>query len=404
MDHLIVFIYLPGQTEAVPAGRFSYDPEATVGLFEYGQQYLRRSDALAVDPISLPLGRTPLPTSLNDGVYGCLRDAAPDHWGRMVIARELHSAPEALSELDFLLASNATRVGNLDFRRSPDSPEPTAEPPHFHNLGDILVAATEVESGRPDDSGLIHLLQQGSSMGGARPKCTVQWDGDLWLAKFAARNDTLNIPIVEYATMTLAAACGITVPEVKQVAVQGQDVFLVRRFDRKRDDNAFLRTGFLSALSLMQWDQRGWETWDYTQLTAGMRQFCGQADMTELFRRMIFNILIRNTDDHPRNHGFLWDASGCKLSPVYDLVPTICHRGVGFEFNLAMAVGTAGKRATLENAKSRAGQFGLSQDEATTHITDLSQAVSPWTDVFNENGVSDKDIDLLAPSFSTPRI
>ncbi|MEA2083430.1 MAG: hypothetical protein U9O82_04130 [Thermodesulfobacteriota bacterium] len=194
---ITVFIYLPNETVAVPAGIFSHDADAGIGSFSYGRRYVERINALPVDPIALPIGPSPGEVISNGGIYGAFRDASPDYWGRLIIATEAKVPPEAISELDFLLASNATRVGNLDFRLSPDDPEPDLKPPHFNQLADVILAAEKIEMGEQTEDHLLQLLRQGTSMGGARPKCTVEWNKALWIAKFSAHGDTLNIPRIK---------------------------------------------------------------------------------------------------------------------------------------------------------------------------------------------------------------
>lgn len=190
---LYVFSYLPGDIVAVPAGRFDHDSQAGVGMFAYGRRYADRPGALALDAVALPLGVEPMPVVTNGGLYGAFRDASPDYWGRLVISSGLKCPVEALSEVDYLSHANATRVGNLDFRPALDSPEPSLEPPAFQAMQDLLVAAEDLEAGRPVDERCRLMLEQGSSLGGARPKCTVQLDGALWLAKLPSRNDRIII-------------------------------------------------------------------------------------------------------------------------------------------------------------------------------------------------------------------
>ena len=137
-------------------------------------------------------------------------------------------------------------------------------------------------------------------------------------------------------------------------SVGKKDVLLVRRFDREKHKDGWVRKGFLSSLSLMQWDETDRLSWDYGAIADTMRRHTSVNDIQELFRRMVFNILVRNTDDHPRNHGFLFDDSGVELSPAYDIVPSLTQPGVGTAFSLAMSVGARGREASLENALSRA--------------------------------------------------
>ncbi len=397
--NITVFVYLPGERVAVPAGIFSHESDSGIGSFAYGRKYLERTNALPVDPIALPLGPSPREVTTNYGLYGAFRDAAPDYWGRLIIAAERKAPPEALTEIDFLLSANATRVGNLDFRETPDSPEPQLEPPHFNRLAELLDAARKIETGEDVSHHLMHLLRQGTSIGGARPKCTVEWEDALWIAKFPAKDDTLNIPRIEYATMTLAGRCGIRVPAMRLQSVGDRDVLLVRRFDREKTVNGWGRKGFLSSLSLMQWDEADRLVWGYGAVADSMRRHTSAKDIHELFRRMVFNILVRNTDDHPRNHGFLFDDSGIRLSPAYDIVPSITRPGVGTDFSLAMSIGEQGRAATFKNALSRVVRFGLSENEAKAIIEDMMKIVCDWQEHFSSVGCSQSEILALKPSF-----
>jgi serine/threonine-protein kinase HipA len=395
---LTVFIYPPHETKAVPAGIFSHDAETGIGTFSYGRKYLERSNALAVDPVALPMGPPSKEVTTNSGMYGAFRDASPDYWGRLVIATDTKVAPESLSEVDFLLATNATRVGNLDFRHSPEDPEPTLQPPHFDQLADILFAAEKIAMGEQTEQHFLQLLRQGTSMGGAQPKCTVEWDDALWIAKFPAKGDTINIPRIEFATLLLAERCGIRTPEVRVVTVAGREIFLCRRFDREKSADGWLRRGFISALSLRQWDERDRWRWDYPAMADTMRRYSAAADIKELYQRMLFNILVRNTDDHPRNHGFLAAEKTLHLSPAYDIVPSLTRPGVGADFRLAMSIGHFGREATLQNALSRNERFGLTEDEARNLIEQMTKTVQNWKEFFHEQGVSERDIDVLSPS------
>ena len=317
----------------------------------------------------------------------------------MIIATEARIAPEAISELDFLLASNATRIGNLDFRASPNDPEPDLTPPHFNQLADIILAAEKIGRGEPVEEYFLQLLRQGTSMGGARPKCTVEWNDALWIAKFPARSDVLNIPSIEYATMTLAGRCGIRIPEVRIDMVGDKDIFFSQRFDREKVEEGWLRSGLVSGLSLMQWDEMDRLRWDYAAIADTMRRNMSIEYIQELYRRMIFNILVRNNDDHPRNHGFLIDGENMILSPAYDIVPSPAQPGVGTDFRLAMGIGERGREASIENALSRGARFGLSEVEARSIIEELLEKIRGWREHFTRCGVSDQDIRLLAPSF-----
>ena len=400
---IYVFIYLPGDVAAVPAGLFTYDERARIGRFEYGRRYLQRADAVAVDPVALPLSPAAREChESNRGLFGALRDALPDYWGRLVIAAQERVAVEALSEADLMLQPSATRSGNLDFRTSPDAQEPALGPLDFADLADLLAAADHIQAGEPVSVHLARLLAEGTTLGGARPKCTVRWNGELWIAKFPARNEDLNVPRLEYATLRLAQRCGIRVPDVHIVSVGGRDVLLVKRFDRVVMAGGMSRFGYLSALSLLQRDEH--ERIGYPGLAEGMRRhgMHGPRNQPELFRRMVFNVLIRNTDDHARNHGFLFDGTRLQLSPAFDLVPAPARPGIGTEFDLALELGTQGRLATLDNALSRAASFGLGDDAARETVKSLSGVVSRWREHFQADGLDGNTLEKIQYSFMKP--
>jgi serine/threonine-protein kinase HipA len=402
ITRLYVFCYLPGEVAAVPAGRFDHDDVDRVGTFAYGHRYTNRPGALAVDCVALPLGADSMPVATNGGLYGAFRDASPDHWGRLVIASGLKCPVEALSEIDYLSQANATRGGNLDFRPTLDSPEPTLGPPEFQDIADLLVAAEGLEAGRSVDERRRLMLEQGSSLGGARPKCTVQLDGELWLAKFPSRNDRISMPRLEFGTLRLAAGCGLNVPAVRLETIGGRDVFLSRRFDREAVPGGWARRGYLSALSLAQWDERDRDRWSYRSIADRIRKYSVRPsdDLRQLFLRIAFNILVRNTDDHPRNHGFLVEQDGLALSPLFDVEPALTRPGVSSEFFLAMSVGAKGRLASLDNLRSAAATFNLKPAEADELILRIQTCVaSSWRDVLGAAGFDDSTLDTLAPSF-----
>lgn len=406
LKRVYVFIYPPGELEAVPAGILEYDTIERVGKFTYGTLYSQKIDAIAVDPIQLPLGKFIDPTSENNGLYGAIRDASPDYWGRLVIADSLHAPVESVDEIQFLLESNASRVGNLDFRSELTDREKLYSPPSFQHLEALLTASDRLQRSESVSDDLRQLLKQGTSMGGARPKCCVEVDGSLWIAKFPARNDSWSNAKVEMATMSLAARCGINTPEMRTIDIGGRDVLLVNRFDRAPAPGGFSRIGFLSALSFSQWDESDKHEFSYPTIAAKMRQAIAEprAAMANLYQRMIYNIFCRNTDDHPRNHGFLVRGTRLDLSPAYDITPTPARAGVGSSFNLAMGVGPEGRWATLANALKSAPQFGLTREAATSLIVQMSQKVAAWTDVFEQSGVVPQDIDRFRHTFGSPAL
>ncbi|MBE0598955.1 MAG: HipA domain-containing protein, partial [Desulfuromonadales bacterium] len=365
-------------------------------------RYLERPYALPVDPVALPLGGVPKDVAAHGGLYGAFRDASPDYWGRLVLSAELKIAPEALSEMDYLLQANASRVGNLDFRATLEQGEPPMRPPAFQALGELLEAASLLQAGERISQELLRLLEQGTSVGGARPKCTVELEDTLWIAKFPARGDTVNFPRLEYATLALARACGITVPETRLVQAGGKDVLLVRRFDREKAATGYLRFGFLSALSLMEWDEWDRPAWSYPALADRMRAtiLAQPEQLHELFRRMVFNILCRNTDDHPRNHAFLWGEKGLALSPAYDIVPNPTRPGVGTEFSLCMALGERGREASLANALSMSPRFGLTSTQAEKVVAEMRVCAARWEEHYREHSLPEGEIESIRGCFT----
>lgn len=408
---IYVFIYPPGETTAVPAGLFSYEPSRLEGRFVYGRRYAVAPDSLPVDPVSLPLGHPAALARNNGGLYGAFRDASPDHWGRLVIAHQLQVAPEELNEGELLLNPNALRIGNLDFRPRLDSPEPVPGPPQYHQLAAVIEAAERIESNEPiTDFGLleaVRLLEQGSSLGGARPKCTVEHEGVYWVAKFPAINDTWNNPRVEWATMRLAEQCGIKVPEMRLERVGAKDVLMLRRFDRVFGlEGRMTRLGYLSALSVLGLDETDREHFSYLALADAFRVhgIGNGTTLEQLFRRMVFNILCRNTDDHPRNHGVLYDGSQGDLSPAFDIIPAVARRGVGEDFSLSMTIGAQGRRASVPNALSKAARFGLTDGAAREIVCAMGEAVAFWREEFQAAEVSDEDIARFEPSFASEHL
>jgi len=311
-----------------------------------------------------------------------------------------------MSEVDFLTHANATRAGNLDFRPALDSPEPVLEPPAFQELSQLLAAAAAIEDGGQVDTHTRAMFEQGTSLGGARPKCTVTLDGELWLAKFPSRYDRFDLPRAEFATMKLAEKCGMHVPETRLEMIGRHAVFLTKRFDREAVEGGWARRAYLSALSLAEWDERDRHLWSYSRLAERMRQYSGSvsADLEELFRRIAFNILVRNTDDHPRNHGFLAQNDGVRLAPLFDVEPSMAQPGVSTEFSLAMSVGPTGRLGSLSNLCADARVYNLTRSAAEKLCDELRDAVAnSWEKIFADCGIGKTEQDAFAPTFEGVR-
>lgn len=405
-DTCNVYCYLPGQTDSVLCGRFSHRMTGRdhIGRFVYGQSYLARTDAVSIDPITLPLGPgTFPPTARLGGVYGALRDAAPDAWGRMVIERARATTHE-LGELAYLLGAGDDRAGALAFGElTASSPAPGGQ----HGvvaLPELLRAAEQLERAEgppsPETQRAAQLLLDGVSMGGARPKTVVADEDALWLAKFPGRDDRYNMAAVEAGLLSLAGRCGMNVPVHRTVRVAGKPVLLVRRFDRAGNPSKPVRARFLSGLTLLDADELPSAAWSYLGLADAIRRRSSSpdADRVELFRRMTFNALVSNGDDHPRNHAIIaWEEDDWRLSPLFDVVPMVRHGSQ--ERSLAMIAGNHGRVASRANLVSAAGRFRVAPAEADHLIDEMRATIdTEWESVMRQHGASATDLRTIRPA------
>ncbi|HEY6417985.1 MAG TPA: type II toxin-antitoxin system HipA family toxin [Candidatus Binataceae bacterium] len=394
-----VWVYLPDQTEPVVAGRLEYDdnPVGAIYSFLYGASYLNRRAALPLDPERLPLERgLTFDSSDLHGTLGVIRDASPDDWGRRVIERRL-GVTEA-SELTYLIEAGDDRAGALGFSESFDLAPNREPPPGRTDLDILLSAAAAIEEGQPVDPAVVMLLKHGSSLGGARPKATIHMDGELWLAKFPSTKDRLEVAAIEYATLKLAAQCGIETPEIRLIDVSGRKVMLSRRFDRTATAKGLCRRHFMSGLTLLGLHEGEASRGSYPALADSIRKLVRdfKRDGAELFRRMIFNMLVSNDDDHLRNHAVIHDEPGWRLSPAYDLVP---HPQSSHTRRQGIGVSSQSREATLKNALSEAARFGLTMPRATQIAARVRDYVESWETAFRHSGVPARDIKVLRTAF-----
>lgn len=408
MPEAYVYITLPGAISAVTAGRFEHAVDRSgfaVGRFVYGRRYRERPDAVEIDPVELRLGRTGFETLRLNGVFGALRDAGPDHWGRRVI--EKHAGIGQLGELDYLLHAPDDRAGALGFGLGVAPPAPrrdfnkTLDLARLQALAELLLADAP-----PQDAAQVEeLLLLGTSMGGARPKAVVEDADGLWLAKFNRGDDRWNMARVEHATLQLARLCGMQVAESRIEAVGGRDVLLVKRFDRERGEGGYGRARMVSALTLLETDETptGRSRWSYVLLAETLRRISARPreDAKELFRRMVFNALVSNIDDHPRNHAALAWAAGWRLSPAYDLTPTPM---IGEDRrDLAMACGVQGRFASAANLLSECRRFLIDTEEAAATIDAMERIVTgEWYRLARGCGVSEADCDAVRRAYAYP--
>lgn len=392
-----VWAWLPGQTEPVVAGRLAATP---AGLqFNYGRSYLARKDKIPLYLPELPLraGVLPLPAGLS--LPGCLRDAAPDAWGRRVIlnrlfGREARDAdPVMLDELSYLLQSGSDRIGALDFQTSATTF--VAREGSGASLKELLESAERVEAGLPLSPALAQAIQHGTSIGGARPKATLTDHGRKRIAKFSSSTDVYPVVKAEFVAMRLAALAGIDAAQVELVQVAGKDVLLVERFDRIPDEGRWRRRAVVSALTLLELDEMMAAYASYEELADIIRHRFAEprATLRELFSRMTFNILCGNTDDHARNHAAFWDGERLALTPAYDICP---QSRVGREATQAMKILGDNRFSRLTVCVAAAARFLLSGPDARGIIDAQLQAVNTnWRAICDEAGLGEAERNAL---------
>ena len=402
-----VFVHL--EEGPVPAGLLTMtdEPRNQFATFAYGRRYLERADRIPVDPVALPLheagtSRT-FRTEEGFAVFGGIRDAAPDGWGQYLMYKAM--GDRLPSEIDLILASGEHRVGALAFGPTPAQPERITPwgggpaPGEEFTLAELAEAAERAQHVDELDENLRALLAAGSSLGGARPKAATKIGDQPWIAKFQKRGDSFPECRVELATMRLASECGLDVPPLDFRCVLDRDIYLIERFDRIPHGNWLERRPFASGLTMLGAHESEVSSFSYADLAGAIRQFGTEVrqDLHELFRRMLLNILVTNDDDHLRNHGFLFDGEGWRLSPLYDVVP---KPQLGLERRLVLGVGPEGRNATIENALAGAAVFDLGHDDAKAIAENMSRTVATrWEQLFTEAGISAADRKRFATCF-----
>ena len=394
---IFVWLWLPGETEPVVAGRLT--AAGTTYVFNYGKSYLQRDNAIAIYDAELPLRQGLLPLLSGLSIPGCLRDAAPDAWGRRVILNKKFGNKAsgidstALDELCYLIESGSDRIGALDFQLSPTVYEP-------RNVSgaplEELIEATEcVEKGIPLTPELAQALQHGTSIGGARPKALIQNDSRKFIAKFSTSSDLYSVVKAEYVAMTLAGLAGLNVAPVSLECAAGKDVLLVERFDRTTTANGWQRKSLVSALTLLALDEMMARYASYEMLAELVRARFTSAPETllELFSRIVFNILVGNTDDHARNHAAFWNGHLLTLTPAYDICPQGRHGQIATQ---AMLVKGDDRSSRIATCLAAAPQFLLSEENAVEIIVKQVECIEQnWPTVCDKASLNEVDRNLL---------
>jgi serine/threonine-protein kinase HipA len=381
-----VWVWLPGASDPVVAGRIDATTHAGAGAaytFTYGRSYLDRDDAIALYLPELPLRRGIIQPGDGLTIAGCLRDAGPDAWGqRVILARRLGHLDAgadtgALSILTYLLESGSDRIGGLDFQRS--ATEYQARGGDHPTLAQMQDAAERLGAGEALPPALADALLHGTSIGGARPKVTLlDPAGHPVIAKLSTQTDPYPAVRFEAAAMTLAARVGIDVATTRLIRSSDRDVLLVDRFDRP---GAGQRRLMVSALTILGLDElTGARYGSYIALADQIRaRFRDPVPtLTELFRRVVFNICVSNSDDHARNHAAFWDGQLLTLTPAYDLAPGLRSGDTSAQ---AMALTRDGRRASrLALCREAAGDYLLDPDQADTVIDEVVTGIEDHFD------------------------
>lgn len=393
IDRLIVFAQLEGQPVPVGALQFQGGGLARQSRFQYAASWLQRPDGRPLDPIGLPLRRKPTAGAPYEAPL-VFYDAAPDGWGKAVLAAAFPNRSFGLAE--YLAIGGGDRTGDLRFgptpdggpvRWVPDVPPVLTVPNGLETLESLLEAADAADAGLPRQHHLGLLVRSSADVGGARPKVRIRRGGHGWIAKFPARGDAFDEPRIEGACLALARACGIPVAEHEVMEIAGRSVLLVKRFDRSEDGRAL---GYLSAATILKQPPDRYRTdHTYADLAVRAREMGAEPCEEQVFRRLLFNCFIRNTDDHLRNHAFIHDGRW-RLSPAFDLVP---QRSPTLVMRPA-----PGRDPTPDPAAAFGAYlaFGLSAEAAKRILEEIEGGLAAWPDLLETFRVSPRDRQTLA--------
>lgn len=367
----------------------------------YGKEWLASGFALSedlplVDNEFLPPGR--LAADAQRAV-GAIDDARPDRWGEKVI--RFVDKPKRLSLMEYLYYAGDDRFGALGVSTSSSAYSPRAGSPlpRLEQAQQLSEVVAKIEASEPLSALEAKIIAGGGSpLGGAKPKALIDIDGEQWVIKFF-NNEPVDTPLIEHATMTLAERAGITVAETQVIRLAGANAIAVRRFDReqgRRIHSISAGTAIRAATASGDEPEMGYPELARILRRVGITQDdLNQRDARELFRRMVFNILVDNTDDHEKNHSLLvanpFGNGRLQLAPAYDVLPT--NSGQGFQESNC---GAHGRESTLENAMSQCDAFGLLPAEAAAEVAAVIDIVNTWRAHFAHAGVSERDIESLA--------
>jgi len=395
MIRLNVWLTLPNGEACLAGELIAADPAGHKGSirgeFRYAQTYLGRPDAFPLDPNALPLTQAIFSANRpKAGVHGVFEDALPDDWGRRLLVRN-YELPRQEQRVPDLLGYLGQGLGALSFAKA--SVETRTHSAPLHSLADLLNAAQAFERGDTlDDEALAQLFQAGSSPGGARPKALIQDAGVDWIAKFPSVKDQYDVVALEAATLQLARNAGITVPEFRCHPCGERKVLLSKRFDVTDEGRRHL----ISMQTLLQADD--YYVLGYEDIANVLRRFSARPgeNLQALFRQMVFNALIGNTDDHLKNFSMMHDEQGYQLTPAYDLVPNMAqNREHVLRFGLTAFPPTKDKLVKL------AKHYNLQPKQAMAVMDEVVSAASLWETVFADYEVPSHDMARLRKDIET---
>lgn len=401
---VLVYINLSGEDYLVGEMWSHFNRGKETSTFEYADEWLNRQEKFSLQP-NLFLGKGQQPTRQGIKIFGAFGDSAPDTWGRILmrryearLAEEENRPAKTLNEIDYLLGVNdIARQGALRFKSSVEDEflaTRTDPIPPLVDIKKLLVAAENIENEKENFEDIKLLLMPGSSLGGARPKASIiDKDNNLCIAKFPKNSDAYNLVLWEAVALTLAKNAGINTQEWHLEKIGNKDVIIMKRFDRKGK----IRIPFLSAMSMLNAIDNDERTYSYVEIADVIRQNGSnpKVDLTELWTRIVFSIMISNTDDHLRNHGFLYASEmGWRLSPVYDINPNPQNAGV-----LTTHISEDNNSADINLALSVAEYFGLNSKDAQLIIANVKTAVQSWQDTAKSFGIKRSEIEQMKNAF-----
>lgn len=373
--------------------------------FEYSKTWLNNKIAFSLEPgLYFGAGKQVNPRQVP--LFGSLGDSAPDTWGRILmrryenkLAKSENRAPRTLNEIDYLLYVNdIARQGALRFKTEENGdfmfPSKIKSIPPIVDLAKLLDASEKVVALQEKDSDLQLLLAPGSSLGGARPKASViDKHGNLCIAKFPKKDDYTNNVVWEAVALTLAKECGLNTQEWTLENAGKKQVIVMKRFDRIKER----RIPFLSAMSMLNAVDNDTQTHSYMEIADAIRQFgaAPKEDLLELWKRIVFSILISNTDDHLRNHGFLYkNQKGWKLSPLYDVNPSNDNKNV-----LSTYITENDNSQSLDLAIETCEYFEISNQNAWNIIKEMKEIIKMWKQIARQYGLSSAEISKMESAF-----